>query len=235
MAFGAPHTRALNLVAFALLSIGAAGSDAAGPYPLPPMQDNDLEHCLQDGVPMKPHVCQVLRTQVDIEAKNAAAEKAKEDEQSRQEAETIQEEHAKAEAQEAEQARLAALPPLKMYRFERPAPRGQHHWTWNEKDEFGYQRELSPQDRQRGIAAEPLFIVSYKGKTAGVYVFNTTTWQILSCREPCEAMVVGSAAGRQVIPITKGSLLWAIIEDARHGWFTFGPVFSSDPNFKPSE
>ncbi len=137
-------------------------------------------------------------------------------------------------AQAAERALAAASPPPKVYRFDPPTPRGAHHWIWHEGGEFGYQRELSAHDRQLGIAAAPLFVVGYQGKQSGVYNFATADSQLLSCRTPCETIIsLSAAAGRQVFPVSRGSLLWALVEDAKNGWLATGSVTTTDPNYKP--
>ena len=187
---------------------------------------------------MRSEVCLAFRTMAATQARAIADGKKRDEEYARVEgaAQVAAQARAQAlaDAQEAERARIAALPPRKDYRFDPPAPRGAHHWTWHEGGEFGYQRALSEQDKQRGIAAAPLFVVGYQGKQSGVYNFATADSQLLSCRTPCETiMSLSAAAGRQVFPVVRGSLLWALVEDARNGWLSAGPVTTTDPNYKP--
>lgn len=116
----------------------------------------------------------------------------------------------------AERARVAALPPPPP---PPPPPTGHHHWTWHERSEYGYPRELSPNDRAAGLASAPLLLIRRVASSSSYGFMAPTDRFTMECAEPCENMeITGFDGGRRVMPITRGSVLWAIVEDARHGW-----------------
>ena len=107
-----------------------------------------------------------------------------------------------------------------------PAP--VHRYTFHQGFTYGYAREVSATDTAAGLATEPLELVIYGGRAGDTYSFgqmvNTSVSRQMSCREPCENMVVNvSAFGgfqQQVIPVVPGSILAAMVEDARNGMLT---------------
>lgn len=95
-----------------------------------------------------------------------------------------------------------------------------HYYVWKQGDQYGYQRELSEDARKRGIATEPLFVIRPQESRDGQHAFfsvdgGVTT--IFKCTEPCEVVETAGTLGPSVLPAPQGSLLWAVVEDARNG------------------
>jgi hypothetical protein len=107
-----------------------------------------------------------------------------------------------------------------------PAPA--HRYAFHQGYTYGYAREVSATDTAAGLATVPLELVIYGGKSGQTYSFgqmvNTSVSRQMSCREPCENMVVNESAyggfQQQVIPVVPGSVLAAMVEDARNGMLT---------------
>lgn len=196
-------------------------------------QDVDLKNCTTGGEKLPSAACAAMELAM---AEQAASEAATELRTAAAVQRAREREQAKivAAEREAEQDRARAMErPRPTYRFEQPKPRGQNHWVWHEGVQFGYRKALSESDRRRGIVTAPLLLVAYHGKQGSTHRFvamNPTV--LMKCSDACENMSITSEAGPQVVPVAPGSVLWSIVQDARNGWFTFGPVFTSDPNYK---
>ena len=99
-------------------------------------------------------------------------------------------------------------------------PPPSHNYVWSGAGRFGYQRELSDDDRRHGNATAPLFVIFYQGYRYGGYDFASVDGGVTTlfrCTEPCDVVEASGTLGPRVIPAPRGSLLWAVIEDARHG------------------
>lgn len=120
------------------------------------------------------------------------------------------------------------------YCFDRPKPRGKRNWVWQERGQFGYSRALSKSSQDSGVAAEPLVLFQYQGRQGQTYEFlSMSPPLILSCTEPCDFMKIFGGPP-QVVPVPDGSILAALMADARNGWLNSERVCTSDPNYKPS-
>lgn len=103
-------------------------------------------------------------------------------------------------------------------------------YSYEEHGVFGYTRELSADDRARGAASLPMLLVRYDGHQGDVYGFKTQNeagqWTVMSCREPCNAMKLETYGttniDTQVMPIARGSVLEAVVQDARNGFLDHG-------------
>lgn len=104
-----------------------------------------------------------------------------------------------------------------------------HHWVWHRGAQFGYSRELSDADRQNGVVTAPLFLVMFQGQRGSTYSFvSMLPQQSMTCTEPCAEMTLVGDLGMQVVPVTEGSILWALVEDARNEQFTLGQRVAGD-------
>lgn len=96
-----------------------------------------------------------------------------------------------------------------------------HHWDAMVGHYFGYRRGLSANDQAAGRVTLPMLLVNYRGHHDGHYEFVTsdggTSETFLSCDNACEYVTSMGAEGRRVIPVDAGSLLWDIVDDAKHG------------------
>ena len=107
-----------------------------------------------------------------------------------------------------------------------PAPMPpKHAWTFHQRGVYGYQLALSANDKAAGIAAQPLTLITYGGKTGSKYAFTQRveagSVRMMSCTEPCDNMIVetygGGTIDQQVLPITDGTVLAAMLADAKAG------------------
>jgi hypothetical protein len=102
-----------------------------------------------------------------------------------------------------------------------PASPPAHYYVARIGSYFGYPASLSDDDRARGLATKPLTLVSYQGKHNGEYDFTMGDGgayaDAVSCTEPCEFVRSMGMGGLRIIPAQPGSIVWAVLEDIRHG------------------
>lgn len=90
---------------------------------------------------------------------------------------------------------------------------------------YGYQQAISESEREQGQATAPLVMIRYLGVIDGRYTFmelDASGSVRYSCKAPCDfvdatAYSMGYAGPLQVIPTAPGSILAAVVEDARNG------------------
>lgn len=102
-----------------------------------------------------------------------------------------------------------------------PAP--SHYYVWSEGGQFGYQKELSHDAKMRGDATGPLFIITPRSTVPHGHEFvsiDSGMATVFSCVEPCDVVKTNGSLGPHVIPAPESSVLWAVIEDSRHGQHT---------------
>lgn len=101
-----------------------------------------------------------------------------------------------------------------------------HNWVMSEGGRYGYEAALSVDDKRAGVQAKPLMMVQYEGKDAAgthrVMWTDGTDEAHASCAAPCEFVtmyVLGPKArpGETRVRATKGSLIWAVFQDAMAG------------------
>jgi hypothetical protein len=103
-------------------------------------------------------------------------------------------------------------------------------YTYEEHGVFGYTQALSESDRTRGVVSLPMVLVRYDGRRGDMYGFKTQEedgrWTVMSCREPCGAMKLETYGAThidtRIMPIEPGSILEAIVQDARNGFLDHG-------------
>lgn len=105
-----------------------------------------------------------------------------------------------------------------------------HEYVYEDHGIFGYRRALSAVDRANGIAAPSLTLVRMKSRQGGYTFFSQDdagNQVSMQCNEPCAAMRVGTMAPtgayrEQVIPVDAGTILAAVLHDARLGYLDSG-------------
>jgi hypothetical protein len=105
-----------------------------------------------------------------------------------------------------------------------PKPAPQHRWVMRKGAAFGYAPALSANDINAGLATRALVMVDFNGMVQGDYSFTTYNpitgnAIIMRCAEPCAFMNVMNYDHRvpEVFPVTPGSVMEAIVLDARAG------------------
>lgn len=102
-----------------------------------------------------------------------------------------------------------------------------HHWVMRQGRAFGYQSALSDNDVAAGLATKALVMVEYNGVVNGDYSFSSTNpvtgnLVVMRCAEPCAFMRVMNYDHRapETFPVTSGSVMAALVEDAREGYLS---------------
>lgn len=114
-------------------------------------------------------------------------------------------------------------PPAPRVSVTKSAPR--HNWVTRRGSSFGYQTAMSEADQAAGLATKALVMVDFNGLVQGDYSFTsydpiTGNAIIMRCAEPCEFMNVMNYNHRapETFPVTPGSLMSALVQDARAGF-----------------
>lgn len=100
-----------------------------------------------------------------------------------------------------------------------------HQYSMRDGKEYGYETELSQQDKANGIGANSLTMVRYAGFRNGKYqAFSYTDgiYSVLECEYPCEYMKVmtfskGQHIHTERMKVYEGVIGWSIMQDAMHG------------------
>lgn len=101
-----------------------------------------------------------------------------------------------------------------------------HHYKMEGGGEYGYLKEISADDRNRGVATSTLVMARYKGIHGGVYTIDlypsAGSINRLECKNPCNYVKVklildGELLDSATIPVTEGSMIAAVLDDARNG------------------
>ena len=108
-----------------------------------------------------------------------------------------------------------------------PAPPS-HNYVYQDGIEYGYQPALTKEDRDAGTLSKPLQMIAFNRFDAqGIYWFKARSIlggvDTFTCQEPCDVMKITSQGPgdyfRQVsMPIVPGSILAAVMQDARNGY-----------------
>ena len=105
-----------------------------------------------------------------------------------------------------------------------PPPPPERHWAAKVGRFYGYRRDLSASDLTNGIATKPMALVDYRGKPNGRFEFLLTdggaTGELLTCGdEACTFVTSMGPRGQRVLPVEAGSIIWAMVDDARNDQF----------------
>jgi hypothetical protein len=101
-----------------------------------------------------------------------------------------------------------------------------HHYVVERAGQYGYELALSAEDIRSGITTKPLMMVTYKGQdSTGAYHVMWSDGQNQAeadCTAPCEfahVLMLGPTVtpGEQTVRAAKGSMIWAIFQDAMAG------------------
>lgn len=100
----------------------------------------------------------------------------------------------------------------------------EHHWTARVGRFYGYKRDVSVADQQNGIATKSMVLADYRGKPRGRYEFMLTdggaSGEFMTCGdEACTFVTSMGIGGQRVLPVETGSIIWAIVDDARNDQF----------------
>lgn len=109
-----------------------------------------------------------------------------------------------------------------------PAPVKKHHYSLRDGYEYGYERAISNEDRNKGQAASALTMAKYAGQQDGkyqVYIKNPEApgaIVVAECTNPCEflkSMVFyqGSLVSSERMRVAPGVIGWMMLEDAING------------------
>lgn len=88
---------------------------------------------------------------------------------------------------------------------------------------FGYPHGASEVERANGVTEGGTLFVYLLSSRGGLYQFQTNSpTMVMRCAEPCTKMIVqvpgDSFPAEQIIPVQRGTVFAAIVEDARNGW-----------------
>lgn len=93
-----------------------------------------------------------------------------------------------------------------------------HRWEYREGDLYGYQTELSEEDKKAGKGASDVLMFRFLGKRGDVYRLQAENGPIFSCENPCE-VVKATIAGQVVDRVTYNpdTVIGGAFEDAFNG------------------
>lgn len=101
-----------------------------------------------------------------------------------------------------------------------------HNYAMEDGGQYGYQPEISDDERNRGVATKALVMIRYRGEKSGLYVVempeDTGAVFRMECKSPCQfvktkVMFRGEVLKSATVPNTAGSLMYAVFEDALSG------------------
>ncbi|SAL01975.1 hypothetical protein [Caballeronia ptereochthonis] len=112
---------------------------------------------------------------------------------------------------------------VEVSRVEPPKP--EHNYAMSEDGEYGYERALSEDDVKAGRATSALLMVRYLGQSKGVQsikIVDGNRAGVMSCSAPCRFVktryyVAGELLKTETVPVTDGSLIQAVMDDAFGG------------------
>lgn len=124
-----------------------------------------------------------------------------------------------------ESPRAAANDPAKIAP---PVPVKTHNYSLRDGYEYGYERALSNEDRNKGQATSALMMAKYAGQRDGkhqVYIKNTEVAGaviVAECTNPCDflkSMVFyqGNLVSSERMRVMPGLIGWMMLEDAING------------------
>lgn len=108
------------------------------------------------------------------------------------------------------------------------APAKGHNYSLKDGYEYGYERDVSADEQNRGQAANALMMARFAGKIDGKYqVFMKSSEDhngtlVVECTNPCEFMKImafyqGQHVKTERVRVTPDIIGWSILEDAING------------------
>lgn len=100
-----------------------------------------------------------------------------------------------------------------------------HYYSMRDGKEYGYESELSQQDKSKGIGANSLTMVRYAGSRGDkfqAFSYKNGTYSVLECQIPCEYVKVmtfsnGEHIQTERMKVSEGIIGWSIMQDAIDG------------------
>jgi hypothetical protein len=101
-----------------------------------------------------------------------------------------------------------------------------HNYAMEEDGLYGYQPDISDEEKSQGVATKALVMIRYRGEKNGTYVIempnDSGAVMRLECKDPCQyvktkIMLGGEVLKTETVPNTSGSLMSAVFEDALGG------------------
>lgn len=100
-----------------------------------------------------------------------------------------------------------------------------HYYSMQAGDEYGYERDVSDDQKQAGIAASPLVMIRFAGEKKGRYQIFSSSGNlrtVFDCEKPCDfirvrTFVDGDEAAVDHMRRVKGSIAYYAMEDAMQG------------------
>lgn len=100
-----------------------------------------------------------------------------------------------------------------------------HYYALRDGFEYGYEQALSEDDKNAGTQASPLMMTRFMDVTDGIYtveIIKGPASAIFTCEYHCEFIkskqfAYGQLVNSEILRNAKGSVVWAIMQDAQSG------------------
>lgn len=114
-------------------------------------------------------------------------------------------------------------------------PQPVHQYVLEDAGEYGYESALSATERQNGEMAGKIIMVRLLPHPDGAYRFyrhENLYESLVTCKEPCEFVKIensfnGYSNAPEIKRVVTGTLIWAMLQDARAG---FLKVYGATPS-----